>query len=291
MKESRDCNIVQDLLPNYIEELTKEETNQFVSEHLKECRECSNVLENMEKDLKLEKGKNTEKEVKYIKKFSQKLKKLKVILFIFLVLTLVFLCLTARKMIIIKDINEKASKYINSDNFYEKIINNSGRTITVTEHYSKADKAVLFVNTTFKDNNDIRKLSNYFDGERTNTYIESNEDKIALLDSNGVPSKIMIIGIDYNNDLWTLFQMAAVTSIKNGEHNGKECYILSSGGAQEVYIEKQTGLRIKAKEGTWIDQNGNEVPTIVEYFYEFGKVEDSIFIEPDINQYKIQEKE
>ena len=91
MKESRDCNIVQDLLPNYVEKLTKEETNQFVSEHLKECRECSNVLENMEKDLKLEKGKNTEKEVKYIKKFSQKLKKLKVILFIFLALLFYFL--------------------------------------------------------------------------------------------------------------------------------------------------------------------------------------------------------
>ena len=39
MKEKRDCKIVQDLLPNYIENLTNEETNHFIEEHLKECPE------------------------------------------------------------------------------------------------------------------------------------------------------------------------------------------------------------------------------------------------------------
>ena len=37
MKEKRDCKIIQDLLPNYIEKLTNEETNNFIEEHLKEC--------------------------------------------------------------------------------------------------------------------------------------------------------------------------------------------------------------------------------------------------------------
>ena len=32
MKENRNCKIVQDLLPNYIEKLTTEETNQFIEE-------------------------------------------------------------------------------------------------------------------------------------------------------------------------------------------------------------------------------------------------------------------
>ena len=52
MKEKRDCKIVQDLLPNYIENLTNEETNRFIEEHLKECPECQKVLENMKKELK-----------------------------------------------------------------------------------------------------------------------------------------------------------------------------------------------------------------------------------------------
>ena len=52
MKEKRDCKIVQDLLPNYIENLTNEETNRFIEEHLKECPECQKVLENMQKEIK-----------------------------------------------------------------------------------------------------------------------------------------------------------------------------------------------------------------------------------------------
>ena len=44
MKEKKDCKIVQDLLPNYIENLTNEETNKFIDEHLKECNECQKIF-------------------------------------------------------------------------------------------------------------------------------------------------------------------------------------------------------------------------------------------------------
>ena len=40
MKEIRNCKIVQDLLPNYIDGLTNEETNLFIENHLKECSVC-----------------------------------------------------------------------------------------------------------------------------------------------------------------------------------------------------------------------------------------------------------
>ena len=44
MKEKTNCKIVQDLLPNYIENLTNEETNRFIEEHLKECPECHAII-------------------------------------------------------------------------------------------------------------------------------------------------------------------------------------------------------------------------------------------------------
>ena len=37
MKERKDCKVVQDLLPNYMENLTSKETNQYVETHLQEC--------------------------------------------------------------------------------------------------------------------------------------------------------------------------------------------------------------------------------------------------------------
>ena len=61
MNNNRDCKIVQDLLPNYIEKLTNIETNQFVEEHLKQCKECKEIVSNMEKDLKTKEQKILEK--------------------------------------------------------------------------------------------------------------------------------------------------------------------------------------------------------------------------------------
>ena len=288
MKTSKDCNIIQDLLPNYIENLTREETNTFICEHLKECSECKKILDDMQDNLKSDDEKRVKREVKYFKKYNKKLKIFKIILLIISIIIIAFLGLTFRKMIIIKDLNEKASKYVDMNNYYIKITNDSGAASTITEYYSKEDNAILLLNTTIKSTGESRKLINYYKGEKVNTYIESEEDKIALLDSNGLPNKINIITLDYGDKTWNLFQQAVATSIKNGEYNGKECYVLSLGKNSEVYVEKDTGLRIKAKEGTTVDQNGKELPMVVEYYYEFGNVSDNIFIEPNITEYKVE---
>lgn len=41
------CEIVQDLLPSYIDELTSEVTNQAIEEHLAGCETCKNIYEEM----------------------------------------------------------------------------------------------------------------------------------------------------------------------------------------------------------------------------------------------------
>lgn len=84
----KDCKIIQDLLPNYIEKLTNEETNKYIEEHLKSCNECKKVLNNMNKELKVNNEKRSQKEVKYIKKFSNRLKLLKSLVVIILVIAL-----------------------------------------------------------------------------------------------------------------------------------------------------------------------------------------------------------
>ncbi len=40
MERKSDCKLVEDLLPNYIEEMTLKETNKFIEQHLKKCQEC-----------------------------------------------------------------------------------------------------------------------------------------------------------------------------------------------------------------------------------------------------------
>lgn len=49
-REIEKCDIVQELLPLYIEKRTGEESNQYVEQHLKECEACREVYEWMNVD-------------------------------------------------------------------------------------------------------------------------------------------------------------------------------------------------------------------------------------------------
>lgn len=74
MKQSnRDCKIVRDLLPNYIENLTDEVTNEYINEHIAKCPECEQALRDMNGEIKLEVI-NQDKEIKYLKKVRRRVK-------------------------------------------------------------------------------------------------------------------------------------------------------------------------------------------------------------------------
>lgn len=67
MKNQLTCGIVQDLLPNYIEKLTGEETNHAVEEHLAICEDCKEAYEQMAEDMG-NTGKAPVIELKFLKK-------------------------------------------------------------------------------------------------------------------------------------------------------------------------------------------------------------------------------
>lgn len=77
------CEIVRDLLPNYIEKLTSDTTNEYMESHLSECDDCRKACEEMESQIASEKA----PEVKEFGKFLKKIKT-KYINFIFLLLGL-----------------------------------------------------------------------------------------------------------------------------------------------------------------------------------------------------------
>ena len=133
MEEKRNCKIVQDLLPNYIEKLTNEETNNFIDEHLKECEECQKIYENMKKDFEVNSAKRDDREVKYIKKYSKKLKILKTIL---LIIVLIYALIIGRRMFIMLSLSEKSKENIKNDNYYAKIYSYYGNGLSIKESYN-----------------------------------------------------------------------------------------------------------------------------------------------------------
>lgn len=66
------CEIIRDLLPSYIDELTSEVSNQEIEEHLKECTGCSQYLKEMKEGvqtpLQIEENRRAIKPFKKVKR-------------------------------------------------------------------------------------------------------------------------------------------------------------------------------------------------------------------------------
>ena len=299
MKEKRDCKIVQDLLPNYIEKLTNKETNEYIEEHLKQCDECKKMLENMQKDIEVNTQKRDKREVKYIKKYSNKMRVLKTII---LLILLIFVAATGRKIYIISDLSSKAEKSITYTNYHKTIYSHEKGNYTKSEIFSLENKKKIV--TTIISDEGKKTMTMYgtktgedsqgFEQYLINTYIETEDSKTAKLNQNGG------ISVDPQNPLYTenivqLILQSIPTSIKETTFYNKECYYISnfegvySPGPEGMYIDKETGLLIGLAAYEYKNPDGTEgrMPAS-EYLYEFDVVTDTDFVEPDISEFEVK---
>jgi len=287
----KDCKIVRDLFPSYIDGLTNEETKQYIEEHIKQCQDCRNILENMKKDLKLDIAPKQSKEVKYIKKFSNRMKTLKTIL---LVILLIFILVVSRNMFIIASINNKVSNYINETNYYIKSLNYSGDSMVIIEDYIKDEKYVNKVQ--FLSEGHSKSLyTEYYNGKTINSYNEIGAKKIAILnkkdniDLQPIPNGIKI---DYPLQFIIMSLFSSITSV---ECNGKDCYQIvqpwfNSNSETIYYIEKETGLTVRIiGAGKDRSDNSDKYDMVTDYQFRFNVVTEEDFIEPNISEYEIQD--
>lgn len=71
MNKEIQCNIVNDLLPLYTDELTSEETNSFIRKHLDECPNCQNEYRTLKAELSNSANRRNDikmQEIDYLKK-------------------------------------------------------------------------------------------------------------------------------------------------------------------------------------------------------------------------------
>ncbi len=88
MKDSVSCAIVKDLIPNYLEGLTSEETNESLRAHVGQCAKCASLLESMKEPEVDEKANYEEKaEIDFLKKTRNRSKRTLWIVGIFAALT------------------------------------------------------------------------------------------------------------------------------------------------------------------------------------------------------------
>lgn len=280
MTDRRNCKIIQDLLPNYIEGLTNQETNQFIEEHLNECAECKNMYTDMKQKLSGEGRENSKEKVDYLRKYNRKLRVLKsIILIIIIVLPLLF-CYSARKMTILSNLVAKQADYKCSNNFHQRVIKNTDEVNMIADYYKKGNKDVYYQTITINKTGETAKKVMFVSESEVKMYYEKGKEDI--LNEYDLSFGIMPVSMyfDYKS-LWQTFITMQKVSIKETILNGKNCYKIKYNLTPnpdnlewEVYKDKETGLTIKLDD--------------FEFEYEFDNVSDSVFAEPDLEKYELQ---
>ncbi len=274
MKNKRDCKIVQDLLPNYIDKLTTNESNAFVENHLKECEECNSIFKNMNEELEKE-NVDIKQEINYAKKYNKKYKKIQYTLLI-IIWSLIFIILAffSRKILISYKIYKKISNHQNANNYYMRIYDYEGWYYLTTEIWAK-DRNMLEKDgnvRTARVKDDIM-YEKIIDDEIITSSL-TNES----FSSEGVVKTRYWYLIDSLKeklkDPISIFKY----SIKSAIVNGKKCYQFIS-NEDILYFDKETGLVVRwenlaGQTITGIRKKVEIQSTLNDYEYEFNVVED-----------------
>ena len=289
--KNKECDIIRDLLPNYMDNLTSKDTNAYIEDHINGCSECSTILKNMQMDYNVKKeDKKTKEFVDFAKKYKRKFRSLKfLVIFSILFIILIFIVSTTRKYMILSSSNEKLHNVFKLNNYYYRHDLYSEDNITTTEFYKKDDKYMVvhsFYNKITHEVDYPRDVLTYYDGEYTYFYIE--EGKYYFKESSDSSRDILTREKAKISDilLASLFSKIDTETI-----NGKECYRIvpsnmlnedNSYAGKINYIDKKTGIPIRS-----ISQSDlNKYTTIFEETIELDSVTDDDFVIPNVEEYK-----
>lgn len=223
----------------------------------------------------------------------------KIILMIVIIIIVLFLIHTTRNLIIISKLHSKTAEYTESTNFHIKTIAYYENVTTTGDYYKKDNRTVHIIEANKKDGT-VSRLLTYNNGSRIDIFTETEDEKIAKLDSNVTLGESGVYSLLKTDNMWQAFVYSAMSKIKSVKYNDKECYSITSKislesaydvekkeeiicpiinkTSTEIYIDKDTGLNVK--------RINNE--EIIEKEYEFNNVGDTVFVEPDISQYELR---
>lgn len=301
MSNKKECEIVQDLLINYVDEILNPESKKLVDNHLIECEKCQIRLMQIKEDTK--KIDTKEKiEIDYLRKLRTKAK-IKSIFMTFGFLFIICFIYYFVKFIKINNIINKTEKIFETNNYYTEEITSSnddtasaikkyykdGKYKELIELYSDTGKEIVMETYSSIDSNQIIKI------DYRNGLAIIEDGKYADLINNSEEYK-------KNNKTNILKKLQSVFtySIKIDTYDiGKEYYVLkdkfNNNDRHETWVDKETGLTIRRifKNSSKTYFPGTEIPKsvndiIINYKYDFGNVTDEDVKVPDLSNYKIK---
>lgn len=201
---------------------------------------------------------------------------LKILCIILLVLLVIVLIHTTRNYLIISKLQNQITEYSNSTNYHAKTVSTLGEGVPLYIDYYKKDNRSLQIMQ--RESGNIVSISKrYSDGKDVRTYIEAGDDKAVYINGTDVLLYDKIYNQLETTGLFEKLLKSALSIISSDEIEGKSCYVVFV-PQNKLYVDKETGLLVK----NIIQEQ------YVDYEFEFNNVDDSIFEEPDINEYTVQ---
>lgn len=304
MKKNNECNIVQDLLFGYVDNILNQETRIFVENHIKNCNNCKLKLEEIKSDNKnLEM--NQKKEIDYLKKIRRK-SIIRSIIFTIIIILLIVFFIFLKKFIIINNIVNNETKSMQSKNFYKediqifdeetavyKVYFKDGKYKTVSQKYS--DSGIKTESISFSEIN--KDEITYVDLINNKVQIKKGEIIKRLNTEDNIKQKYFR---ECDKSLLLKLGMIFVMDISKDTYEyGKEYYVFKNlfenNQRWEMWIDKDTGLRIKEINR---DSNREFYPestitksikdNVIEFRYDFNIVTDEDVEPIDISGYEIE---
>lgn len=226
----------------------------------------------------------------------KKLKLWQIIVIIAVIFVLaLYIAFIAKKVMIVVDLQNKFSKYENSDNYTIKKLWYQGDFMTKTEISHKGTKEKQKIRKIAQEDSVV--MEQYINNGISNIYTEYNGQKTASLNQEPTGIEDILPPLKTDNFMQTLINCIKA-DIREENVNGKYCYritgfvspymLYSVDGADVFYIEKSTGLLVRHIEGETQYGDDKKFMPIKDFFYEFDKLEDWEFNEPAISDYVVQ---
>ena len=204
----------------------------------------------------------------------------KIVLLVVITCIVIFAAHTTRNFLIIRSIVKMQTEltYINNATKVGTL-NNSYTTTTYKKNnmeknvvYNENKKSVVWI--TYKDTKTGEEIK-ICDAEDAKFYkktVNKNDLKSLLYLDTGL--------LGYEKNTRTMIAGGIHTLITSEKVEDKDCYKIKFENGQVYYIEKSTGLLIKADDGNNL---------IVTYTYDFSEVSDEIFKLPDLSTYELRD--
>lgn len=216
---------------------------------------------------------------------NNKLVKQVLIFIVILIFTIVF-CVYARKFIILSIISNNINELKTVNNYYAKVISVENDNLHIVESYITRNETLTNLEVISQDKNSSINTSMY--KNETNNICQFISHDTKTVKENLDEREIVKVSLfNYTEDFSDLsffkrlFYTKNVKNITTTNCNDTSCYLIEFNGGTQLWIEKDTGLTLRA-----IVSSDTNASRTYEYNYKMN-ILDKITI-PDTSEYSIE---